>query len=142
MDLAERDGGQVRELAALPAVLQDADVVFVTTAAPHILLDSAMITTAMAARPQRRLIIGDIAVPRNVDPEARHIPGVHLFDVDDVRPQLERSLLELQEAAPAVEAIIEAELESVAQSAGLACLAQHYSRPGVAPTSAPLGAEP
>jgi glutamyl-tRNA reductase len=131
MDLAERNGAQVRELSSLPAALQDADVVLVTTASPHILMDRAMIAEAIATRPNRRMIIGDIAVPRNVDPEARHIPGVQLFDVDHVRPQLERSLLDLEASVPDVEAIIEAELETIGQVAGLAYLTQP-SRQGVA----------
>ena len=132
MDLAERNGAQVFELSALPAVLQEADVVLVATAAPNIIMDRAMIAEAMAARPTRRMIIGDISVPRNVDPEARHIAGVHLFDVDHVRPQLERSILNLEASVPNVEAIIEAELGTIARAAGLAYLVQQPSRQGVA----------
>lgn len=131
MDLAERNGAQVFELSALPTVLQEADVVLVATAASNILMDRAMITEALASRPQRRMIIGDIAVPRNVDPEARQIAGVQLFDVDDVRPHLERSMLDLEASVPNVEAIIEGELETIAQVAGLAYLTQP-SRQGVA----------
>jgi glutamyl-tRNA reductase len=113
VDLAERGGGRAHKLQDLPAVLRDADVVLVTTGASHVLLDTAMLATAIADRPHRRLIVGDIAVPRNVDPEARHVAGIHLFDVDEVRPHLERSLLELQQAVPIVEAIIEEELETI-----------------------------
>jgi glutamyl-tRNA reductase len=119
VDLAERGGGRARKLSELPDVLRDADVVLVTTGASHILLDTAMLSAVIAGRLHRRMIIGDISVPRNVAPEARRIEGIHLFDVDEVLPHLERSLLQLQLAAPAVEAIIEEEIETIAQAASV-----------------------
>ena len=38
----------------------------------------------MAARPGRPMVAIDLAVPRNVDPLSRHIPGLHLYDMDDL----------------------------------------------------------
>ncbi len=117
--LAERGGGRAHDLSALPVVLQEADIVLVATGAPHFLVDAAMAASIMGARAGRPLIVGDIAVPRNVDPEVRHVSGIHLFDVDDVRPRLEHSLRALGQAVPAVEAIIETELETIAQATTL-----------------------
>lgn len=119
VELAERGEGRPRELSELPEVLREADVVFVTTGASHVILDAATVSAAMGKRAHRPLLIGDISVPRNVDPAARRIDGVTLFDVDEVQPQLELSMQELQRAVPAVEAIIERALETVAHGASL-----------------------
>ena len=39
----------------------------------------------MAARAGRPLLIVDIAVPRDVDPAVRDLPGVTLLDINDLR---------------------------------------------------------
>ena len=38
----------------------------------------------MAARAGRPLVVVDLAVPRNVDPAARSLPGLRLYDMDDL----------------------------------------------------------
>jgi glutamyl-tRNA reductase len=39
----------------------------------------------MSARRDRKLVLIDIAVPRDVEPEARSLRGVRLYDLDDLR---------------------------------------------------------
>jgi glutamyl-tRNA reductase len=46
-----------------------------------------MLQAAVAARGGRPLVVLDLAVPRNVEPAARDLPGVRLFDLDDLRLQ-------------------------------------------------------
>jgi glutamyl-tRNA reductase len=38
----------------------------------------------MKARRQRSLVLIDIAVPRNIDPEVNHLENVYLYDIDDL----------------------------------------------------------
>ena len=45
----------------------------------------------MAERPDRRLLILDLAVPRDVDPAARDVPGVTIHDVDSVQEIADRN---------------------------------------------------
>jgi len=71
----------------LPTALADADVVCVTTSAPHPVVTAATLEAAIAARGGRPIVVLDLAVPRNVEPAARDIPGVRLFDLDDLRLQ-------------------------------------------------------
>jgi glutamyl-tRNA reductase len=63
----------------------------------------------MAARPLRPLLLIDIAVPRDIDPAAKTVPGVHLFDVDDLRSTLDEALAARQAEVPRVEAILDEE---------------------------------
>jgi glutamyl-tRNA reductase len=56
------------------------------------------------------LVLVDIAVPRNVDPEVGRLPQVHCFDIDDLQDRLNGSLAQRQQAVPHVEAIVAAEV--------------------------------
>lgn len=67
--------------------LAAADVVITATAAPAPILSVSALETALLARPESPLVIIDLAVPRNVDPAARDLPGLRLFDLDDLQLQ-------------------------------------------------------
>ena len=57
-------------------------------------------------RAERPLVLIDIAVPRDIDPAVRDLPGVTLFDVDDLQGSLDESLTARQAAIPLVERIM------------------------------------
>ena len=65
----------------------------------------------MAQRPDRPLVIVDVAVPRDVDPEVREVPGCTLFDVDDLASAREASMAARRLAAADAEAQIERTVE-------------------------------
>jgi len=48
-------------------------------------VSAAQLSQLAATRADRELFVMDLCVPRNVDPAARSIPGVHLFDLDDLQ---------------------------------------------------------
>ncbi|MBI4769815.1 MAG: hypothetical protein HY784_05210 [Chloroflexi bacterium] len=54
-------------------------------------------------------------MPRDVDPDVRHLPGAVLYDLDQLHEQLGESLAGRQAAVPLVEAIIAAEVEAFAE---------------------------
>lgn len=65
----------------------------------------------MHQRPDRPLVIMDIAVPRDVEEEVGKIAGVHLYDMDALAENMEQCLNHRKEEIPEVEAIIQQELE-------------------------------
>ena len=67
----------------LPALLAQADLVFVATGASRAVLSAGELAAATAGG--RRLTVMDLSVPRNVQVEARAVPGVRLFDLDDLQ---------------------------------------------------------
>ena len=69
-----------------------------------------MVREIMAARPERPLVLIDIAVPRDIDPDAANVPQVKLFDIDGLNAQLEDSLTRRIKEVPHVKAILEEEL--------------------------------
>jgi glutamyl-tRNA reductase len=66
--------------------LAAAEVVFAATAAHQPVLDAATLPDALTGRATPMLVL-DLGVPRNVDPAVRDLPGLHLFDLDDLRLQ-------------------------------------------------------
>lgn len=82
--VAQSLGGRAVHFDALAQGLADADVVIVATGAPHIVLRETDVRAAMARRAARPLVIIDLAVPRNVAPNARAIENVRVYDMDDL----------------------------------------------------------
>jgi glutamyl-tRNA reductase len=68
----------------LEALLEAADLFFVTTGAKYPVVQATDLSAAAHAR-QRELVVLDLAVPRNVDPAARALPGIRLFNLDDLQ---------------------------------------------------------
>ena len=65
----------------------------------------------MQQRTARPLALLDLAVPRDVDPAAGDLEGVHLFDIDQLHAHVEASLDERRKEIPKVEALIVDEME-------------------------------
>ncbi|MGH2537166.1 MAG: glutamyl-tRNA reductase, partial [Candidatus Promineifilaceae bacterium] len=108
--VAAPGGYQAYGLEELPQALTAADVVISATGASQPIVDAALAGQVMAQRPERRLILIDLAVPRDVDPAVRALPGVVLFNVDDLQQSLDDALASRQQAVPQVEAIIAQEV--------------------------------
>jgi glutamyl-tRNA reductase len=72
----------------LAAELAAADLVVAATASRRPVLDGAALSLASTGRKtDPGLLVLDLGVPRNVDPAARDLPGIRLFDLDDLRLQ-------------------------------------------------------
>ena len=109
--LARRVGGRVAPFADLPAAIAEADLVLTGTGSGTAVIDHEMVATAMAARPDRPLLVVDIAVPRDVDPAVGFLPRVTLLDLDDLRAWAARGI-ELRTAeADKVREIVAEEVE-------------------------------
>ncbi len=107
--LAERVGGHAVPLEQLQAAIDGADVVITSTSAPHQIIGRDMVATAMAYRPDRPMLIIDIAVPRDVDPAAGQVPGVTYHDLDLLEHYIDEGLQERQSEIPHVETVVEEE---------------------------------
>ena len=104
-DLAERWGARALTFEHLGQALAEADIAISSTDAPHFVITADTAQPALAERPGRPLVLIDIAVPRDVEPEVRNLPNVHYFDIDDLEAHLNGSLAERRQAVPRVEAI-------------------------------------
>ena len=107
--LAQRFGGTAVRLEELPEQLGKADIVVSATNSPHHIVERDELEQVMASREERPLLLIDIAVPRDIEPECRQIPGVTLHDIDDFQQIVERNASGRQAEAPRAEPILEAE---------------------------------
>src|SRR5690606_29180391 len=82
-----------------------------STGSPHHVLDREDLEPAVAARGGRPLLLIDLAVPRDVDPACRELPGVSLADMDDLQGIVERNADGRQAEVGKAEKILRAELE-------------------------------
>ncbi|KQS73610.1 glutamyl-tRNA reductase [Modestobacter sp. Leaf380] len=79
--LAEAIEGRSADLETLPAELAVADVLVTCTGATGTVIGTDVVTTAMAGRGDRPLVVVDLALPRDVDPAVATLPGVHVVDL-------------------------------------------------------------
>ena len=105
--LAERIGGRDLPITSLAEGLVRADLVLSSTGSPEPLITRDMVADAMAARPRSRLVLLDLAVPRDVDPDVRTIEGVALRDLDDLRGALAPGPEQMHEVARVREIIVD-----------------------------------
>jgi glutamyl-tRNA reductase len=107
--LAQEVGGHVVDWSALDAALDGADVVVTATGATTPILDRARIQAVRKHRRGRPLFLIDIAVPRDIEPQVAKLPGVFLYDLDDLHAVAEANLRERRKEAIAAEALVEKE---------------------------------
>jgi len=91
--------------------LKAADVVISSTSCPHIIFSREEAQVLMPQREERRLVIVDIALPRDIDPTVREVPGIFLYDIDDLQKVVNHNAGERQSAAAAAEKIVAQEAE-------------------------------
>ena len=108
--LAAALGGQAAPLEALRSSMAEVDVVISGTGAPGLVVRREDVEEAQAAKRNRPLFLIDIAVPRDIEPEAARVKGVFLYDLDDLRSVAEANLRERRKEAASAEAILEEEI--------------------------------
>jgi glutamyl-tRNA reductase len=109
-ELASRLGGRPRSLSDLDLLLERADVVVSSTAAPNYVVTARDVEQVSRRRRGRPLVFVDLAVPRDIDPAVGSLGGVFLFDVDDLDKIIKENLKEREKEALAAERMIEHEV--------------------------------
>jgi glutamyl-tRNA reductase len=61
------------------------DIAISSTAAPHYVLDRKKLEPLMKLRKNRPLLLIDIAVPRDIEPEVNFVENVYLYNIDDLQ---------------------------------------------------------
>ena len=104
--LAESYGGEAIRYDQLFSELPRADIVISCTAASHYVITAEKVGLAMRTRGNRPLFFVDIAVPRDIEPDTGRIPGVFLYDIDDLEQVVLGHMDERKKAAQLAEEII------------------------------------
>ncbi len=91
--------------------LYTADIILSSTSAAHYIIKKTPLKKIMDKRKNKPLIIFDIAVPRDVEPNAASIPGVSLFNIDDLNEIIDNKAKRLRNEIASAEIVIEDELK-------------------------------
>jgi glutamyl-tRNA reductase len=91
--------------------LEQVDVVIASTSSPGLVLDAAAVAEVLRGRKGRRLLLIDLAVPRDLDPAIRDLEGCYLYDIDDLEGIVTETLSLRRREAERAEAIVAAEAE-------------------------------
>jgi len=95
----------------LGEALTEADVVLSTTGSPEPVIDAETVETAARARKGKPLFLLDIAVPRDIHPDAADVDGAYLFGLDDLDEIVRSNLTARRKHVPDAEEIIGRELD-------------------------------
>jgi len=107
-DLAIRCGAEAVRFGECLFGMRDVDVVMTATSSPESLLTRCDAENLMRARRQRRLLLIDLSVPRNIDPAVRSLDNVSLYNIDDLETIAQQGIEARQQELAACYQIIEA----------------------------------
>ncbi|MEO7548462.1 MAG: glutamyl-tRNA reductase, partial [Ramlibacter sp.] len=110
--LAGRFGGEVMPLADLPSRLHEFDVIISSTASTLPIIGLGAVERALKARKHRPMLMVDLAVPRDIEPEVKDLQDVYLYTVDDLFNVVQTGQAHRQAAVAQAEAIIDAGVQS------------------------------
>jgi glutamyl-tRNA reductase len=82
------------------------DIVISSTSAPHYVLDRHKVELLMKKRRNRPLLLIDIAVPRDIEPEVNFLENVFLYNIDDLQSIADDYLKQRQQEVGRCEQII------------------------------------
>jgi len=111
--IAKELGGRAIGFDDWPNEFAKIDIAISSTAAPHYVMDKAKLAPLMKLRKNRPLLLIDIAVPRDIDPEVNQMDNVYLYDVDDLQTIADDYLQQRREEVAQCEAIIRTKVETL-----------------------------
>lgn len=110
-ELSAKHEGKAFIFEQINDLLPKADLLITSTGAPHTLVTREMIEFAMEVRPERPMMILDIAVPRDVETAVEEVPNVQRCDIDDLHMTTGESARLREQQIPQVESIIQSEID-------------------------------
>ena len=104
--LADEVGAEVIGLGDIETRLADADIIISSTASPLPIIGKGMVERALKARRNQPMLLVDIAVPRDVEPEVGKLANAYLYSVDDLQAIIEQNMAQRKAAAVQAESIV------------------------------------
>ncbi|NUU66665.1 glutamyl-tRNA reductase [Enterobacteriaceae bacterium BIT-l23] len=105
-ELADEVGAEVIGLPEIDERLAQADIIISSTASPLPIIGKGMVERALKARRNQPMLLVDIAVPRDVEPEVGKLANAYLYGVDDLQSIIQHNMAQRQAAAVQAETIV------------------------------------
>ncbi|MEN9209467.1 MAG: glutamyl-tRNA reductase [Thermostichus sp. DG_1_6_bins_120] len=100
---------QVLPWEALLSSVAESNLVFTSTGATQPILNYQQLEGVL--QPDQPILMVDISVPRNIDPDVERLKGAKVFNVDHLSRIVEENRAQRQKLALAAEALVEEEVE-------------------------------
>jgi glutamyl-tRNA reductase len=110
--LASRFAATTMRLGDLPERLAEFDVVVSCTASSLPILGLGMVERATRQRRRKPIVMVDLAVPRDIEPEVARLDDVYLYSVDDLGVVVQSGTYARRAAVVEAEAIIDARVNN------------------------------
>ncbi|EGR4174742.1 glutamyl-tRNA reductase [Vibrio cholerae] len=109
LSLAQQFGADVIALNEIPDYLAQADIVISSTASPLPIIGKGMVESALKARRHQPILLVDIAVPRDIEPQVGKLNDAYLYSVDDLQSIVDSNIEQRKVEAIQAEAIVSEE---------------------------------
>ncbi|GIB34538.1 glutamyl-tRNA reductase [Vibrio cholerae] len=109
LSLAQQFGADVIALNEIPDYLAQADIVISSTASPLPIIGKGMVESALKARRHQPMLLVDIAVPRDIEPQVGNLNDAYLYSVDDLQSIVDSNIEQRKVEAIQAEAIVSEE---------------------------------
>jgi glutamyl-tRNA reductase len=110
-ELAAKLGGVAVAFEERWQHMVEADIIISSTSCPHTILSREEAEAIAGQRSGRPVCLVDIAVPRDIDPAVKNVPGVFLYDIDDLEGVVKHNAGEREIAAEDAQKIVIAEVK-------------------------------
>ena len=108
-DIAIRYDAETINLKQLSEYLHLADIVISSTAAPVPIIGKGLIETVLVQRKHQPMLLIDLAIPRDIEPESDQLEDIFLYTVDDLQQVIEGNIESRKQEKVLAEKIIEKE---------------------------------
>ena len=115
--LAREFRGKAVRFSRMKEFLLETDILISSTSAPHFVIRKDDIAKAVEQRKFKPLFLIDLAVPRDIQPEAGEVRGVHLYDIDDLQNVVDKNISFRQKETEKCRRIIKTYIEAMEQAA-------------------------
>lgn len=109
--VAQKVSGKAKSIEQLSDALVEADIVIGSTGANDYVITKEIVSEAFAKRDNRPLVLIDISVPRNIDPNISELENVMLYDIDDLQDIVDQNLATREEIAEEIEEELYGEID-------------------------------
>jgi glutamyl-tRNA reductase len=98
-------------LDELPDLLSRADIVITCTGSKLPVIPGKMLNSLHNSNPSKKMIILDLANPRDVEADGEYGQQIEIYDLDSIKKYLDERQRKMQKAIPQAEEIIDRKLE-------------------------------
>ncbi len=109
--MARNFNGRAVRFDLLATEMNQADIIISCTAASHYVIRPENCKEVLESRQGRKIIMIDIAVPRDINPSLKEIDGVYIYDIDDLQGVVDANHLEKQKSIRQARQIITTEID-------------------------------